>query len=342
MSTQFQHKGIHKGSWTSPNFTTVNQIDHVLTNTNKKILVRDVRNLRGLNCDSDHFLVKTTIKQRLITKPRGNIVDRKKWNMDNTQNPIIVKQYRQKIYEKFQKQKKRVDKNQEWENIKSVIIESAEETIKPRERNICNKWWDEECKMVISRKNILRKKCLQKITRANHEQYKQARKEANKICKEKEKQWINSRIKQVEEAHKDIRAFQNDRSFPIFTCKDENGTLKTDKQEIMNRWKQYFAKLMETDKHIDNQAQEAHTIENDIEIELPTYKIVSDIIHKLKGNKAPGTDNIPAELIKYGGYILKQRMYNLILSIRNKEQLPMEWLQGIIYPIYKKGERTVY
>jgi hypothetical protein len=98
---------------------------------------------------------------------------------------------------------------------------------------------------------------------------------------------------------------------------------------------------METDKHIDNQTQEAHTIENDIEIELPTCKEVSDIINKLKRNKAPGTDNIPAELIKYGGYILKQRMYNFILSIWNKEQLPMEWLQGIIYPIYKKGERTV-
>jgi hypothetical protein len=107
--------------------------------------------------------------------------------MDNTQNPIIAKQYRQKIYEKFQKQKQRVDINQEWENIKSVIIESAEETIKPREINICNEWWDEVFKMFISRKNILRKKYLQKRTRANHEQYKQARKDANKICKEEKK-----------------------------------------------------------------------------------------------------------------------------------------------------------
>jgi hypothetical protein len=72
--------------------------------------------------------------------------------MDNTQNPIIVQQYRQKIYEKFQKQKQRVDINQEWENIKSVTIESAEETIKPRKRKIRNEWWDEKCKMTISRK----------------------------------------------------------------------------------------------------------------------------------------------------------------------------------------------
>ena len=51
-------------------------------------------------------------------------------------------------------------------------------------------------------KNIIRKKCLQKRTTANQEQYIQVRKEANKICKEKKKQWLNNRIKQVEEAHK--------------------------------------------------------------------------------------------------------------------------------------------
>ena len=101
MSTQFQHKTIHKGTWTSPDLTTVNQRDHVLINTTKKRTVQDIRTLRGLNHDSDHFLVKTITKQKLITKPRGNIDNRKKWNLDNAQNPLIVKQYRQRIYEKF-------------------------------------------------------------------------------------------------------------------------------------------------------------------------------------------------------------------------------------------------
>jgi predicted metal-dependent peptidase len=80
----------------------------------------------------------------------------------------------------------------------------------------------------------------------------------------------------------------------------------------MDRWKQYFADLMKTGKNIDNQVQEAHTTENDTE--LPTYKEVSDTINKLKRNKALGTDNILAELVKYGGYILKHRMYNLFHS----------------------------
>jgi len=87
------------------------------------------------------------------------------------------------------------------------------------------------------------------------------------------------------------------------------------------------------DKMIDDQTQEESFKENEIEMEQLTYKEVSDIIIKLKENKAPGTDNIPAELIKYGGSILKHRMYRLILLIWNKEQLPTEWLQGIICPI---------
>jgi hypothetical protein len=127
-------------------------------------------------------------------------------------------------------------------------------------------------------------------------------KQEKKICKEKKKQWLNNRLKQIE-AHKqnekrkffkDIQAFQNDSSPPIFTCKDENGILKTDKQEVLDRWKQYFADLMKMDKMITNQTQEESFKENETGIEQPTYKEVSDIILKLKENKALGTDNIPA------------------------------------------------
>jgi hypothetical protein len=350
MSTQFQHKTIHKGTWISPELTTVNQVDNILINANKKKTVQDIRTLRGLNCDSDHLLVKTIIKQRLITMPRRNIENRKKWNLGNIKNPLKLRQYRQKIHEKLPQKMEQADVNHEWESIKSVLLELAEETIKTREKYIRNEWWDEECRAAISRKNITRKKYLHK-TRANQEQYMQARKEASKICKEKKNQWLNNRIKQVEEAHKqnetrkffkDIRIFQNNSSPAIFTCKGENGILKTDKQEVLDRWKQYFADLMKTDRKIGNQAQEEGTSEKKIEVEPPTYKEVSDIIKKLKENKAPGTDNIPAELIKCGGYILKHRMYKLILLIWNKEQSPTEWLQGIICPIYKKGEQTIH
>jgi hypothetical protein len=43
MSTLYQHKRIHRGTWTAPDGATVNQIDHVLINAKKRSVVEDVR-----------------------------------------------------------------------------------------------------------------------------------------------------------------------------------------------------------------------------------------------------------------------------------------------------------
>ena len=64
MSTQFQHRRIHKETWPAPDHTTLNQIDHVLINSKKKDLIDDVRTMRGPNIDSDHFL-KIIVNQNL-------------------------------------------------------------------------------------------------------------------------------------------------------------------------------------------------------------------------------------------------------------------------------------
>jgi len=45
MSTQFQHKQIHKGTWRSPDQNTINQIKHILINQNKKEITEDIRSL---------------------------------------------------------------------------------------------------------------------------------------------------------------------------------------------------------------------------------------------------------------------------------------------------------
>src|SRR5215510_3811310 len=65
MSTQFQHKKIHKGTWLAPDQLTINQIDHVLINNKKKDLIEDIRSMRGPNIDSDDYLLKIAVSQNL-------------------------------------------------------------------------------------------------------------------------------------------------------------------------------------------------------------------------------------------------------------------------------------
>jgi len=65
-------------------------------------------------------------------------------------------------------------------------------------------------------------------------------------------------------------------------------------------------------------------------------------IQKLKNYKAPGTDNIPAELFIYGGNELVKHLHNIIKDIWQKEKMPTEWNVSIICPIHTKGDIMEY
>ena len=58
----------------------------------------------------------------------------------------------------------------------------------------------------------------------------------------------------------------------------------------------------------------------------------------MKSNKAVGPDKILPEFIKNGGLSLKQKIHQLIVKIWKQEKIPCEWSEGILCPIYEKGD----
>jgi hypothetical protein len=60
----------------------------------------------------------------------------------------------------------------------------------------------------------------------------------------------------------------------------------------------------------------------------------------LKKYKSPGSDQIPAELIQVGSEVLLAAIHNLINSVWNKEELPDQWKESIVVPVYKTGDET--
>jgi hypothetical protein len=69
---------------------------------------------------------------------------------------------------------------------------------------------------------------------------------------------------------------------------------------------------------------------DDGQCEPPTYKEAESNIQKLKNNKAPGADNIIAELIKYGGKAVTEAVHKLITLIWETEQTLDNWRISII------------
>jgi hypothetical protein len=52
-------------------------------------------------------------------------------------------------------------------------------------------------------------------------------------------------------------------------------------------------------------------------------------------NESPGTDHIPAELIRTRGNTESSVIHKLVNSVWNTEELPKQWNKYIIAPIYK-------
>ena len=59
---------------------------------------------------------------------------------------------------------------------------------------------------------------------------------------------------------------------------------------------------------------------------------------RLKNNKAPGEDKIPAELYKYGGEAIQRTLYNLIVMTWNNEHVTQQWKDALIVKLFKKGD----
>jgi len=122
-------------------------------------------------------------------------------------------------------------------------------------------------------------------------------------------------------------------------CKDAEDNVISQTDLILARSKDHFCKILSTLEAIDIQNIVKECTNNHSQIPLPSYNEICSIINKLKLNKATGSDNMPPELLNHEGRTLKQKLYKLVLMMWNNEQLPQQLNEGIICPVYKKGDR---
>ena len=64
-----------------------------------------------------------------------------------------------------------------------------------------------------------------------------------------------------------------------------------------------------------------------------------EAITQLNNNKAAGIDGLAPELLKFGPGELIRIVHRVVVQIRETEELPDEWKDGVIRPIYKKGDK---
>ncbi|CAK1591299.1 unnamed protein product [Parnassius mnemosyne] len=356
-STRFPHKNIHKITWVSADNVTRNQIDHILIDGRHCSNLLDVRSRRGANIDSDHHLVVCKIRARISRYKYTKTVRTKKIETTRLKREQDVKyKYMDTVHRELMKVGERNsnsigDPDSTWRNLKGVLSTAASEILGFEEKPKRNDWFDDECQKITNEKNDAYRLMQQKYTRGRGEEYKKRRRREKHLHKRKKRSYEEQQLREIASSYtqKETRNFYNQvnggrKEFKPRTtaCRSKNGQLLNDKDEIVQRWAEYFRELLNSSvqtRPLSVPVPQALLKNQQTDESLyPTIEDTKRAIQSIKNNKSPGMDDIQGELIKYAGTGFEKEFHHLVLQIWNNEKMADDWNTSVICPLHKKGD----
>jgi hypothetical protein len=70
LKSTFPRRDTHKHTWTSPDGTTHNHINHVLIDKRRHSNILDIRSFRGADCDTNHYLIVAKLMEKILVSKR--------------------------------------------------------------------------------------------------------------------------------------------------------------------------------------------------------------------------------------------------------------------------------
>ena len=119
---------------------------------------------------------------------------------------------------------------------------------------------------------------------------------------------------------------------------DIDGSIKTDTDDVLNKWKNDFHTLFQRNGTRDIELDNSE-FNTEIDLSLLSGPITRDevlqIVLRAKLRKAAGIDDIPAEVLKndVAGFFL----FQIISGCFNLGKVPVQWNSGIINSVFKQG-----
>ena len=185
-----------------------------------------------------------------------------------------------------------------WERCKTIINSVAEEVlgiVGPARKGM---WFDDECKVTTEDKNKAYRKMQQGYgSRSLIEECKEKRIKENTIHKRKKKEWMNVELENMEllrlqhECRKFYKAIDMARKQfkpRIHICRNEDGLLKNNEQEIFDRWVKHFDKILNRRK--DNERINFTTTNNN---QMPKRKTQDTTAHNRTQQDSTGHNRCP-------------------------------------------------
>ena len=222
-----------------------------------------------------------------------------------------------------------------WQSFKNVIHEVQENELGTQERRAKQKWMTEEILALMDKRRVYK--------HIDNNKYKEIHKQITKLIKEAKERWMEERCQELEDLqqkhdhfnmHKKIREVTGTK-----TKNHQQGILVTDnnkqtidQEEIEVIWTHYVQELF-ADNRLEPELRETGE-------DQPMVILLSEVKYAIKLakiHKAPGEDNIYAEMLKLLDDESLKRLTYLLNKIYCSGTLPRDWTQSVFIPIPKKN-----
>ena len=278
---------------------------------------RDFKVRRGADIGSDYHLETACLKLKL--KRAGRLTKgRSRFDVSQLKHPNVRKSFILEVRNRFEAVKE---------------------------------WMSPDTWKAIGSRRRLKKKVMdaksQRLKERHQEMYRAANKEVKRRTRADKRKYIENLASQAEEeaarneqgtVYKIIKIITGKCHITNVLVKDKNGILLTSEGEQQRRWTKHFRELLDRPPPptVVPNIQEAAT-DLDISTDVPTRRKIIQAINSLKNGKAPGHDNLNAELFKADPELAATILTPLFTKIWEREEIPTDWSRGVIIKIPKKG-----
>jgi hypothetical protein len=211
-------------------------------------------------------------------------------------------------------------------------------------------WWNDEVQTMVKAKKDCFKNWQKDRNMDNFQRYKQANREAKKAVSEAKLRAYDDFYARLDskDGEKNIYKLaklreRKARDFSQVKCiKGSDSEVLVKDEEIKDRWKMYFEKLL-NEKHEGTFGEEEVVVPSE-RIEYEFYRRiqkfeVAKALKRMKPGKALGPDGIPIEVWRSLGDLGVTWLTKLFNKIILSRRMPDEWRRSTLVPIYKnKGD----
>ena len=355
-STFFDLPDIYKTTWCHPRSGHGHQIDHILVRRRDLPDVLVTRTMRSAECGSDHFLVRSCLRLRLIWPKRQTRKER--LDLSRLREDGVNKQLEARLSEVLPDILGNLDNlgNDCWSPVAEKMFSVAREVLGTNKKRSPD-WFSESAHELAPLLESKRSAWQLYLANPNPETrlvWARCNASVQKGLRlAKERNW-GSLLCQME------RDATNGNSRGLFGAlklateptprrvaplKAQDGSLLKSKGEIMGRWTQHFTDLYSRSTSVSQAALERipDFLQGEMEpnVNVPSEVELERVISKLKSGKSPGADLLPAEFFKLGGNSVKKALLQVIQRCWLRGSVPKSWRDSVVSVLYKgKGDRS--